>query len=79
MKATQIKMDIKAEKYSLIEYITKVKDASLIEKLQEFVKATEKDFWNDLSEAQKQEIKQGMDELDRGEKFDYGQVMSRHR
>ncbi|MGL1887481.1 MAG: hypothetical protein OCD76_13280 [Reichenbachiella sp.] len=72
-------MDIQAEKYSLIEYITQVKDTSLIEKLKDFVRANETDFWNDLTEAQKLEIKQGMDELDNGQKFGYETVMSKYR
>lgn len=72
-------MDIHAEKYALIEYITQVKDADIIAKIKEFVQATEYDFWNDLTEEQKQEIRQGMDELDRGEKSDYEDFMSRHR
>ena len=72
-------MDIQAEKYSLIEYITQVKDIRLIEKLKQFVKANENDFWNDLTEDQKQELKQGMKELDDGQKHDYEQVMSKHR
>lgn len=72
-------MDIQAEKYFLIEYITQIKDMALVEKLKQFVKANGIDFWNELSENQKQEIKRGIDELDRGEKFDYDEVMSRHR
>lgn len=72
-------MDIQAEKYSLIEYITKIEDNSLIDKLKQFVKANDHDFWNDLTEGQKQEIKTGMQELDRGEKYSYEQVMSKHR
>lgn len=74
-----IDMDIQAEKYFLIEYITQIKDMALVEKLKQFVKANGIDFWNELSENQKQEIKRGIDELDRGEKFDYDEVMSRHR
>ena len=74
-----IQMDIQAEKYSLIEYITQVKDTGIIEKLKQFVKANERDFWNNLSTEQKEEIRQGMKELDEGHKFDYEEVMSKHR
>lgn len=72
-------MDIQAEKYSLIEYITQVKDINLIKKFKDFVKANERDFWNDLTEEQRLEIKQGMNELDNGQKFDYEEVMSKYR
>lgn len=72
-------MDIQAEKYALIEYITQIKDIGLIEKLKDFAKANERDFWYDLTEEQKREAMEGMDELDRGLKFDYEEVMSKHR
>lgn len=72
-------MDIQSEKYSLIEYITQVKDIRIIEKLREFVNANENDFWNDLSDNQKDEIKKGMKELDNGQKFGYEEVVSKHR
>ena len=44
----------------------------------QFVEATENDFWNDLTGDQKQELKQGMKELDNGQKYDYEEVMSKH-
>jgi hypothetical protein len=72
-------MDIQSEKYALIEYITQIKDIGLIEKLRDFVKANERDFWHDLTEDQKREAMEGMGELDRGQKFDYEEVVSRHR
>lgn len=72
-------MDIQAEKYSLIEYITQLKDVSILEKLKQFVEANDKDFWQELSEDQQQEIKQGIAELDNGEKFDFDSVIAKHR
>lgn len=72
-------MDIKAEKLNLIQYIAQIDDSNIIERLKQFVKASEDDFWNDLSEDQKEEIRKGIDELNRGEKFDYEEVVSAHR
>jgi len=72
-------MDIQSEKYSLIEYITQVKDASLIEKLKDFVRANERDFWNVLTEGQRLEIKEGMEDLDKGNKFGYEELMAQYR
>jgi hypothetical protein len=37
------------------------------------------DFWDELTQQQQKEIKQGIKELDAGKKHDYQQVMSRHR
>lgn len=72
-------MDIQTEKYALIEYITKISDVRLIEKLKEFVKASEKDFWHELSDQDKQDILEGISELDKGQKVDYEDFISKHR
>jgi len=72
-------MDIQSEKYALIEYITQIKDVRLIEKLRDFVKANDKDFWYDLTEVQKKDVMEGIRELDKGKKIDYEDVMSKHR
>lgn len=72
-------MDIQAEKNALIEFISSVKDAQVIEKIRQFVKANENDFWNDLSDIEKQEIEKGIEQLDRGENFNYKDVMKAYR
>jgi|GEM_PF-429922 len=72
-------MDIQSEKYALIAFITQIKDVRLIEKLRDFVKANDKDFWHDLTEVQKKDVMEGIRELDKGKKIDYEDVMSKHR
>jgi len=72
-------MDIQSEKYALIAFITQIKDVRLIEKLRDFVKANDKDFWHDLTEVQKKGVMEGIRELDKGKKIDYEDVMSKHR
>lgn len=72
-------MDIQTEKNTLIGYISQIKDVKVIERILEFVKANESDFWNDLSGDQKDEIKKGIEELGRGEKFLYEDVVKKHR
>lgn len=72
-------MDIQSEKYALIAFITQIKDVRLIEKLRDFVKANDKDFWHDLTEVQKKDVMEGIRELDKGKKIDYEGVMSKHR
>lgn len=72
-------MDIQTEKNSLIKLIDKVTDITVIERLKQFVKANEQDFWQDLSELEKQEIKGAIKELDNGDRFDYEVFMAHHR
>ena len=37
------------------------------------------DFWNELSEPQRQEIKNGLAELEAGQKHDYESVVAKYR
>ena len=71
-------MDIQAKKLDLIQWLTQLNDERLIRKI-EALQAEDIDFWNELSEQQKQEIKRGIAELDAGQKHDYENVISRHR
>lgn len=43
------------------------------------MKTEDLDFWNELSEHQRQEIKKGIDELEAGQKHHYKEVISKHR
>lgn len=53
--------------YSPMEYISQVKDIRIIENHREFVNVNENDFWDELSDDQKDEIKVGIVELDKGQ------------
>lgn len=71
-------MDIQAKKLDLIQWLIQLKDERLLKKV-EALQAEDIDFWNELSERQKQEIKRGIAELDAGRKHEYEQVIARHR
>lgn len=71
-------MDIQAKKLSLIQWLAGLTDERLLKKV-EAISKEDVDFWDELTEQQQKEIKQGINELDAGKKHDYQQVMSRHR
>ena len=71
-------MDIQAKKPDLIRWLIQLNDERLLRKI-EALQAEDKDFWNELSEDQRQEIKKGILELDAGQKHDYEQVVSKYR
>jgi len=73
-----IQMDIQTKKLTLIQWLISLKDESVIEKVEALSKE-DTDFWHELTEGQKAEIKQGIQELESGDKYDYEQVMLRHR
>lgn len=71
-------MDIQAKKLNLIQWLIQLNDERLLNKI-EALQTEDLDFWNELSEQQRQEIKKGIAELDAGLKHDYKEVISKHR
>ena len=70
---SMMNMDIQAKKLDLIQWLIHLNDERLLKKI-EALQAEDLDFWNELSEAQRQEIKKGIAELDAGQKHDYEQA-----
>ena len=69
-------MDIQTEKQNLMEWISKLEDKSIIKDLK-FLRdnfAKEKDWWDDLSEAEKKGIEEGLRDIEEGRTYTYEQV-----
>ncbi|MEZ4721390.1 MAG: hypothetical protein R2813_05870 [Flavobacteriales bacterium] len=67
-------MDIKAEKVSLIEWIAQLTDESIIGKLKN-LRESETDWWDEISEAERNSIQEGIEQLNRGESFSHQQIV----
>lgn len=73
-------MDIQAEKLELIKMLLNTKKPTVLKRIRKvFEKEETSDFWNTLSEDEKEEIRLGIDELDQGEKYPYDEILSKHR
>lgn len=80
-------MDVRAKKIWLIEQITKIKDERLIKALISLLEyasqkpeaTSQQDFWDELSETQKQKIENSIRQLDDGEGIPHKIVMSEFR
>ncbi len=59
-------MNIQKAKLELIQWLTTLEDTSLIQKIIELRKTESRDWWNDLSEAEKESIKLGMSDAQCG-------------
>jgi hypothetical protein len=55
------------EKLELIQWLSTLEDASIIKKLMQFRKEETKDWWDSISEEEKQSIEKGMSEADNNE------------
>ena len=71
-------MDISAIKLDLIQWLIQLNDEHLLNKIQA-LQAEDVDFWNELSEPQRQEIKKGLTELEAGQKHDYESIVAKYR
>ena len=68
-------MDIERKKLNLMQWLAQLNNEQLLKKV-EAVQAEDIDFWDELSEPQKEEIKKGLGELDSNLKHDYNQVVA---
>ena len=73
-------MNIQAEKLELIRMVLNTKKPSVLARIRKvFEKEESADFWIALSEEKKEDIRQGIEELDNGEKYPYDGIVSKHR
>ncbi|MEZ4957255.1 MAG: hypothetical protein R2825_27095 [Saprospiraceae bacterium] len=76
-------MDIQAEKIWLIDQIAKIKDERLLQILRNLLEFTSQpplakkteDFWDELSDTQKQQIEKSIQQLENGEGIPHNMVM----
>lgn len=55
------------KKLELIQWLSSIEDESTIKRLIEFRKKETKDWWHEISEAEKSSIKEGMEQADNNE------------
>ncbi len=72
-------MDIQGEKLQLIEWLAGLSDAKTIKEFITLKKSMEVDWWDEISEAERISIKNGEEELNRGEGIPNEEVMNEVR
>ena len=73
-------MNIQTEKIELMKLILETENPKILESIKTlFTKESTSDFWNSLSEEQKEEIDLGISEIEKGETVDYESMMRNHR
>jgi len=73
-------MDIEAEKQQLLELIKSINNPTLISDIKKLISKREsKDFWNELSQAQQDEIDKADREVKDGLVSDYDSFIAAHR
>lgn len=72
-------MDIQLEKLELIKKIADTEDLAIIRSIQKIFTKKKKDWWDDLTEEQKEEIREGERQIERGEFVLYEDMMKKLR
>lgn len=70
-------MDIQALKAELVKQILAKHSKELLDRMWNLVKREEKDFWLELTDAQKREIEIGLEQIENGQTEDWDDLMKR--
>ena len=63
-------VNLEARKLSIIEYLAELKDESILSQIENLLKP-KVDFWDELTDTQKQGIQKGIEQLNNGDKVAY--------
>jgi len=71
-------MDIQLEKYKIIEWITSLKDKTIISRLKSLKEETrDEDWWDHLSPAEQEGIQKGLEDIENGNTIPHEEVMKK--
>ncbi len=69
-------MNLEVRKLNLINWISSIQESELIEKL-EALQLEGSDWWDQISEEDREAIEEGLEQLDRGESLSRSEVRER--
>lgn len=72
-------MDIQLEKREVMDILEGTDDLSIILAVKKLLTKKKKDWWYDLTDEQKEEIKEGERQIERGEFVEYEEMMKKFR
>jgi len=70
-------IDLKSTKIELAQFILNSKNATLIQKINDFIKSESNDFWTELSDIQKQELEISRKQILNGETENWESLRTR--
>jgi len=73
-------MNIQSEKLKIMKLILETNNPRILESIKKlFNKSTKVDFWETLTQEQKDDIQQGIMDIENGDVVDYDDFMEKHR
>ncbi|MDA3906820.1 MAG: hypothetical protein PF484_12170 [Bacteroidales bacterium] len=70
-------MNIQTSKIELVKLILNIDNNDFIRRVTDFIKNEKADFWNELSQTEQIEIKKGIEELEKGERISFDEVLKK--
>ncbi len=67
-------MDIQAEKISLAQMLLQTEDITILKKVKAIFYSKENDWWDELSQSQKESIEEGLVDFEKGRTIPYDEV-----
>lgn len=71
-------MDLHLQKLELIKKLAETEDVSVVKAIQKIFNRKKKDFWEELTPEQREEIEEGEREIERGEYVDFYEFINEH-
>ena len=71
-------MNIELEKSKLMKLLEETNDESIIASMLKLFSTKKKDFWDELTEEQQNEINKGIEDFENGRFYSYDEVMKNH-
>ena len=73
-------MNIQAEKLEIMRMILETNNPSILESIKNiFSKESSVDFWTTLPQDQKDEILEGLEQIEKGETVNYDELVKKHK
>ncbi len=73
-------MNIQAEKLEIMRMILETNNPSILESIKNiFSKESSVDFWTTLPQYQKDEILEGLEQIEKGESVNYYELVKKHK
>jgi predicted transcriptional regulator len=71
-------LQLQNHKLELIQWLSSLSDAKTIERLLSIKQEVQQDFWDELSEAEKQSIEQGIKDADEGRLVPHTEIRKKY-
>ncbi|NTW31818.1 MAG: hypothetical protein HGB12_04205 [Bacteroidetes bacterium] len=72
-------MNIQSVKLELLKMIINTDNPSVLDKIMGIFQNEKQDFWSNFSKEEQEDIIAGIDELDKDEKYNYDEIIKKHR